>query len=682
MHTQNHLFGAMAAGGLFALALIASAPLSASEIVTVQMNTTQWEGSSAKLALDLVGFGSPTNIVDITKFQTDGVPGNQILTGAAFGTLPGTVTMQTLPSSFFNEDLAGITLGTYISFQFQARVNVGPRGAFPDEFSFFILDNLGNPLVTTLDPTGANAIATIDLTGDSQPLVTSYSSAVTLTQGVAAGSAVPEPPAWTLIGIAGALLALSARLRRMRAAQAMILLAAGFAYAQSSPPGLLGEDSRISVQSSGLRFNRTTNTFDSTVTLVNLNSKPIQGPFYLGISGITNSNVSLANSAGMILELIPYIALSTPAQLQVGQPVVAGILKFSNPSMAGFQFNAGVWDAVSLGIPVNMSCPKPPVPAGAGAGYYTFTTPIDNYGRQASCFPASGSWFPIGSTLVQCVTGGTGSQYEPGYCNFNYAFDEPPQISGGVNLVEADLSLGPCQQLTPTPAGEIILSSGSYKENADCATPALGTATFSIANNGLYAAANVVLTLGVPKGIISKYAMKFSRAGSCTDIGPGNFPDGTPFTQGDLVACRFASLNPGDLIQATVGIDTPPNNNNPIFSTLNAYVSSDTPDPDLTNNAIGFNIYSLQKIAFPPVPPSCRHDPDDHTFEVLIDTCGAPPLAVQIVTNIFGGAALMAATGGVGEIVSGVLTAGSAALEFGEGDLVTLIHVGGYDSEL
>ena len=73
MHTQNHLLAAIAAGGLFALALIVSAPLAASEIVTVQMNTTQWEGSSAKLAFDLVGFGSPTNIVDITNFQTDGV---------------------------------------------------------------------------------------------------------------------------------------------------------------------------------------------------------------------------------------------------------------------------------------------------------------------------------------------------------------------------------------------------------------------------------------------------------------------------------------------------------------------------------------------------------------------------------------------------------------------------------
>lgn len=672
--------------GVFALALIASGPLSATEVVTIQLDTTLWQGSAAELALDFTGYGAPSNIIDITSFQTDGTLGTQTPSGIEVGTLPGTVTMQTLPSSFFNEDLANITLGSYIYFQFDARVNVGPSGAFPDEFSFFLLDSSGNPLVTTTDPTGADAIATIDLTGGSNPFATSYSSNVTLTQGVAplAGSAAPEPATWTLIACAGALFAFWKRATKMRPAM-MILLAGSCAFAQNSPPGPLGEDSWIVIQKSGLRFNRTTHTFDATVTLVNLNSKPIPGPFYLGVSGITDSSVSLANSAGLILEQIPYIPLTTPAQLPVGQPVSAGILKFTDPNMVGFQFDTGVWDAVSLGVPLNMSCPTPPL--AAGAGNYTYPTPIDSYGRQAGCVPASGSYFPIGSTLVQCVTGGTGSQFEPGYCNFNYTVDPPPVISGGTNLTEADLSLGPCQQLTPVPAGEIILSSGTYIENAACATPPIGTATFSIANNGLYTATNIVLTFGVPKGILAKFAMRFSQAGSCTDIGPGNFPDGTPFTQGDLVACKFASLDPGHMIQATVGIDTPPNTPNPIFSTLNAYVSSDTPDPDLTNNAIGFNIYYQNPLAprslvAPPIPTGCKHDPDDHTFDVLLDTCGVPPLAVQIVTAVLGGAAVMALTGGSGFLVSGVLNAGSEALEFGEGDLVLLIHQGGYSSEL
>ena len=61
-------------------------------------------------------------------------------------------------------------------------------------------------------------------------------------------------------------------------------------------------------------------------------------------------------------------------------------------------------------------------------------------------------------------------------------------------------------------------------------------------------------------------------------------------------------------IQATVGYDTPPNNNNPYAPTLNAYVSSDTPDPDLTNNAIGFTLYYPHRFVIPPVPPS--YDPE------------------------------------------------------------------------
>ena len=94
---------------------------------------------------------------------------------------------------------------------------------------------------------------------------------------------------------------------------------------------------------------------------------------------------------------------------------------------------------------------------------------IDYYGRQASCVPASGSYFLIGNTLIQCVTGGTGSPYDPGYCNFNYPVGAP--LSGGVNLTTADLSLGPCQQVSPTPAGEIVLSGGTFNQNLPCVQP-------------------------------------------------------------------------------------------------------------------------------------------------------------------------------------------------------------------
>ena len=161
-----------------------------------------------------------------------------------------------------------------------------------------------------------------------------------------------------------------------------------------------------------------------------------------------------------------------------------------------------------------------------------------------------------------------------------------------------------------------------------CAIPKPGTGTFTLANYGPFAATNVVLTLGVPKQFIAAYAVQFSLAATCKDNGPGNFPDGTPFTQGDRLACTFASVNAGDVIQATVGFDSPPNVQINTWPTLNAYVSSDTPDTDLTNNAIGFNVYppyTNVKFQIPPVPPSCKHDPDDHTFEVLIDTCGGAP---------------------------------------------------------
>lgn len=38
---------------------------------------------------------------------------------------------------------------------------------------------------------------------------------------------------------------------------------------------------------------------------------------------------------------------------------------------------------------------------------------------------------------------------------------------------------------------------------------------------------------------------------------------------------------------------------------------------------------------WPQPSPACVHDPDDHTFDVLLDTCGVPSIVLQIVMGVF-----------------------------------------------
>jgi hypothetical protein len=125
--------------------------------------------------------------------------------------------------------------------------------------------------------------------------------------------------------------------------------------------------------------------------------------------------------------------------------------------------------------------------------------------------------------------------------------------------------------------------------------------------------------------------MQFDHPASCTiaastpvETAPGTLklgtlmPSGSYYYDGILLSCFFPSIPSGQIINATVGVDLP------------AYSSLTSVAPP------------------PPVSPACSHDPDDHTFGVLLDTCGVPSIAVEIVTGVFLGGAT--AIGGAGVI--------------------------------
>jgi hypothetical protein len=177
-------------------ALICASPVYATPI-EITVDTSSLNGTAGAFAFDLIDGGPPANSVTISNFTTDGALGAPTPQGDVNGTLPGTVTLG--DSSFFNEYLQNITLGNTLHFEIDTTGNAPDPLSFPDAFSFFLLDPItGSSLVTTSDPTGANALFLWNIGVSSIPDVyTGNQFSVTATPV----SVVPEPSTAVLIAI-------------------------------------------------------------------------------------------------------------------------------------------------------------------------------------------------------------------------------------------------------------------------------------------------------------------------------------------------------------------------------------------------------------------------------------------------------------------------------------------------
>src|SRR5438105_771388 len=132
-----------------------------------------------------------TSLVKIYDFSTDGaLVDGPTIDGDVTGTLPGTLLNPLVigDSTFFNEYLQSITLGTFITFIFDAS-GLAAAGT-PDGFSFLLLDASNNSVVPTSDPSGALFLYSF---GNADPLQ-KFSDAVTVANNV-----VPEPASYALV---------------------------------------------------------------------------------------------------------------------------------------------------------------------------------------------------------------------------------------------------------------------------------------------------------------------------------------------------------------------------------------------------------------------------------------------------------------------------------------------------
>jgi hypothetical protein len=177
--------------------------------VFVSIDTSSLNATPAQLAFDFVDGGSPANTVLLSAFSTDASLGTATPTGAVTGNLPGTLSFA--DNTFFTEYLQNLTLGSQISFRIDDSGGAADAGSFPDGFAVFLLDPATSlPLVTTSDPTGANALLLVNVGGN--PNVETFASSI-----IVKAEIVPEPSTATFIGILLAILApivLRARARR------------------------------------------------------------------------------------------------------------------------------------------------------------------------------------------------------------------------------------------------------------------------------------------------------------------------------------------------------------------------------------------------------------------------------------------------------------------------------------
>jgi hypothetical protein len=179
--------------------------------ISVVVDTTAFAGQTVDLAFDLTE--STDNTVTIDPFSSDISEFSSIaITGNASGTLPNppSVTLGGSPSTFFNEYLQTVTLGTFLAFTFDTtpiQVTIGSPPT-PDTFAFFIYESgLFIPIVDTGDPAGA--LVTFDF-GIEIPVLTLYSSDTLPVRESIVSNNVAEPGALALV--IAALLALATML--------------------------------------------------------------------------------------------------------------------------------------------------------------------------------------------------------------------------------------------------------------------------------------------------------------------------------------------------------------------------------------------------------------------------------------------------------------------------------------
>ncbi|MFT7721388.1 MAG: hypothetical protein QM788_00895 [Roseateles sp.] len=325
-------------------------------------------GPSALLALDFIDGDGPSNQITTFGYASDGTLALQSLTGGASGS-PGSV-LALQDTSFFNEALLLLGQANTLSFRFDASAHAPAAVGFADAFSAFLLDAVtGLSLIETDDPTGANALLLFVIDGSGAGLLQVYGQvagpAIAWQAEPVDANAVPEPSPAALVLLALVALALACRPAARRAALAAALaLGAGIAAAAD-----LGAS--VQITRSGFVLNRTSNTYDTQVTVRNTSADALLGPLRLVLDSATPANVTLYNSYGKTATGADYLVLPLPTGTLAPGGSTTGIVKLINIGQAVAQVAFGVQGerlAAAQAVTLNVSAAYAAGPNGDQAG--------------------------------------------------------------------------------------------------------------------------------------------------------------------------------------------------------------------------------------------------------------------------------------------------------------------------
>jgi hypothetical protein len=180
--------------------------------------------------------------------------------------------------------------------------------------------------------------------------------------------------------------------------------------------------SSVSIARSGFVLNRTTQTFDMTVTIANASAVTFTGPFHLVLSSIVPASASLFNASGTTPQGLAYLALTVPNGTLAPKATATGVLKIAASATSGVSslslalLATPLTTANSAQITVQSFAPgadgqSPGAPLGAGYavridGIQRAMT--DSHGKATIIVPTSAH-----DVTVQMSPGSTGSTVLP-----------------------------------------------------------------------------------------------------------------------------------------------------------------------------------------------------------------------------------------------------------------------------
>jgi RHS repeat-associated protein len=199
----------------------------------------------------------------------------------------------------------------------------------------------------------------------------------------------------------------------------LALLLGGWALRTESASGggtSVDVSARVKVGFSGLRFNRTTQTYDTVATLTNTSAEAIGARLDLHIVSINPPAVTLYGPSGMATDGHPYVVVPLPtSELAPGATVSNVVLRFRNPGNVQFTFTHHVFGVLAASNRPPVANAGPDQSAAPGA-----TVTLDGSGSS----DVDGDALSYDWTLLGRPTGSTATPSAPTTANPTLTLDK------------------------------------------------------------------------------------------------------------------------------------------------------------------------------------------------------------------------------------------------------------------